>query len=139
MRMLAFAAAGKAPHSLEFMLKPVEFLVAEIFEIHESVAGAGNSAEKFVEFQVKRFGIAVLSVLNDENHQKGDDRRARVDDELPGVREVENRAEYCPDNDAGQGEQEGARCADGEGKPLRANAKAVAEAEAAFRVCLQSL
>ena len=39
----------------------------------------------YVEFHLDRGAVAVLRVLDQENHQEGDDGRAGVDDELPGV------------------------------------------------------
>jgi hypothetical protein len=53
--------------------------------------------------------VAVLGVLNQENHQKRDDRGARIDDELPGVAEVEEGAADRPTNNDETGEKENPR------------------------------
>ena len=45
--------------------------------------------------------IPVLGVLDEEDHQKGDDGRAGIDHELPSVAEVEKRAGNDPDDDNG--------------------------------------
>jgi len=46
-----------------------------------------------------RFGVAVLRVLNEKDHQKSDDVRGSVNDELPGIRKVKDRACRDPDDD----------------------------------------
>ena len=43
--------------------------------------------------------VLVLRALDQEHHQERDDRRAGVDDELPGVREMKDRTEDRPDDD----------------------------------------
>ena len=58
---------------------------------------------QFVQLHLDRLGVAVLCVLDDEDHQEGDDRRTRVDDELPGIAEVEQRARREPHQDHGNG------------------------------------
>ena len=56
-----------------------------------------------------RRAVAVLGVLDQEHHQEGDDRRAGVDDELPGVGEAEDRPADRPDDDDRAAEDEGDR------------------------------
>ena len=46
---------------------------------------AERQAVRRVEFQLDGFPVAVLRVLNHEDHQKSNDGRAGIDDELPGV------------------------------------------------------
>src|ERR1051325_6327489 len=64
------------------------------------------------------FGVAVLRVLYEEDHQEGDDGRARVDDELPSVAELEERAGDAPDDDDARGEREGGGASRGARRPL---------------------
>ena len=128
--VMAVAAVGAAANALEFALEPIEFLIAQVFEINKAGASAADAAEKFVQFEVKSFGVAVLGVLNNENHQKGDDGRAGVDDELPGIGEVEHRTEHGPDHDGGERQQKGCRRADRQRKPVSADAEAVLKREA---------
>ena len=59
-----------------------------------------------------RTGIAVLRVLNKENHKERDNRRARIDDQLPCIRVVEVRARHEPEHDDEERRQE---------SPFRAN------------------
>ena len=63
--------------------------------------------------------ISVLCVLNQKNHQKGNDRRAGINDQLPGVVKSPKRATGRPDGDAGDGEGKGWAAAGFVGKPLR--------------------
>ena len=44
-------------------------------------------------------GIAVLRVLDQEDHQERNDGRAGVDDELPRIGIMEGRTERGPDDD----------------------------------------
>jgi hypothetical protein len=46
-------------------------------------AGAGGDADQLVELRLDRGGVAVLRVLHQEYHRKGDDGGAGVDDDLP--------------------------------------------------------
>jgi hypothetical protein len=39
-----------------------------------------------------RFGVAVLRVLNEEDHEEGDDSGAGIDDQLLGVGKVKHRS-----------------------------------------------
>src|SRR6266850_1095805 len=43
-----------------------------------------------------RAGILVLRVLDQEHHEEGEDRGARVDHELPGIRVVKSGAGHGP-------------------------------------------
>src|SRR5579883_1248321 len=50
-------------------------------------------------------GILVLRTLDQEHHQKRDDRSAGVDDELPGIGEVEERPQNSPEDDGAAGQR----------------------------------
>ena len=45
----------------------------------------------FVQLELNRRGVAVLSVLDQEHHEERDDRRPGVDDQLPSVGIAEGR------------------------------------------------
>ncbi len=53
-------------------------------------------ADELIEFHLDCFGISILGVLNQKHHQECDNRRASVDDQLPGVTESENGAGEYP-------------------------------------------
>ncbi len=61
--------------------------------------GAGVGAEQLIELDLERLGVAVLGVLDEEHHQEGDDGGGGIDDQLPGVAVVEDRATDEPDED----------------------------------------
>jgi len=79
---------------------------------------AAHRANQFVEFELHGVAIAVLGILYQEHHQECDDRRAGVDDQLPGVAELEYRAHDAPDDDDGGGDDESSRVARGSRGPL---------------------
>ncbi len=70
---------------LELLLQPIEFFIREGFEIDEMRACSFYASEQLIKFQMNRLCIAVLRVLDQENHQERDYRRAGIDDQLPGV------------------------------------------------------
>jgi hypothetical protein len=47
--------------------------------------------------------VAILRVLNQKHHQEGDDGRAGVDDKLPRIRKLKERAGDGPHEDGGEG------------------------------------
>ena len=55
---------------------------------------AFGCADEFIEFHLDGLGVPILRILNQEDHQKRDDHRAGVNDQLPSVTE----AEYWPSN-----------------------------------------
>lgn len=81
--------AGRASNSRELVPELVQFLFVQLFKVQQLVTGFFCHVDKFVELDLKRFGISVLGVLNEEHHEKRDDGRARVDDQLPSVAELE--------------------------------------------------
>ena len=89
----------------------VEGFFVEFFQVEQGVVGEFGDADEFVELDLQRVGVAVLRVLDQEHHEEGDDRGAGVDDQLPGVAEVENRAADDPGPDNAGGEAETQRLA----------------------------
>ena len=45
------------------------------------------------------FGVTVLRILNEKDYQERNDRRTRIDDELPGVGILKYRAGRSPHDD----------------------------------------
>jgi len=70
-----------------------------------------SRADQFVKFDLNRSAVPVLRILNQEHHEKGNDGRAGVDDELPRIRESEKGASKGPDHYDGRGEDKGRRLA----------------------------
>src|SRR5215475_5361632 len=62
--------------------------------------------DKFVELDLDRGVVAILRILNQEDHQEGDNRRPRIDDELPGIGISKHRPRHRPDyNDRKGGDE----------------------------------
>jgi hypothetical protein len=74
----------------------VELELGQIFYVDHSVFGFVYRVDKLVQFQVNGPGIAVLCVLDEKHHQKGHDRCASINDQLPGVGKVEEWAGDTP-------------------------------------------
>ena len=75
-------------------------------------------ANQLVEFELDGVAIAVLGILNQKYHQKSDDRRAGVDDQLLGIAELKYRAGDAPYHDGQCGDDERRRMARGARRPL---------------------
>jgi len=73
------------------------------------------------------FGVAVLCVLNQKHHQKRNDCRGGVDDQLPGVREMKGRSGQDPDKDDEHGPTKCPGAAEHDGGTVRENAECVAD------------
>jgi hypothetical protein len=56
-------------------------------------------SNEFIKLCLNSRGIAILSVLNNEHHQKRDDHRSCIDNQLPGVGVMENGACDSPHDD----------------------------------------
>lgn len=80
-----------AAHRLVFLAKLMDLPVIEGFEIQYRLLRRFRSADQFVKLDVDDVVVPVLGVLNQENHQEGNDGRRRVDDELPGIVVVKPR------------------------------------------------
>jgi hypothetical protein len=48
----------------------------------------GANSDQFIELRLNGGSISVLRVLNDEDHEERNDRRACVDNQLPSVGEM---------------------------------------------------
>ena len=78
--------------SLELFLEAGDIVVGKFFQIDELISGAFQRSNYFVEFQMSRFSIAILCILNEKDHQESNNGRAGIDNELPGVRKMKHRA-----------------------------------------------
>src|SRR6478609_8617008 len=76
----------------------LEVLFIKMLDADEAVFCVAGE-DDFVQFGLHRPRISRLSILQYENHQERDDGRSRVDDELPRLGEIENRAGSRPDCD----------------------------------------
>ena len=82
----------------------LEIGLGQIFDVDEPIARAPERRHELVQLEMNRARLLVLRALDEEHHEERDDRRARVDDELPRVRVVEDRAGHEPqENHAARG------------------------------------
>ena len=77
----------------------IELLVAQIFNIHHLISGSVDRMDQLIQFKVDRACVSVLSILNQEDHKKGNDGRTGVDDQLPGVGIMKDRSRRTPHDD----------------------------------------
>ena len=73
-----------------------------------------------------RLGVAVLCVLNQEDHQEGDDRRTGIDDQLPDVGKMKGRSGQRPDDDDQNGAAKSPRASQDHGRTAREYPKRIA-------------
>src|SRR6185436_20749271 len=66
----------------------VELMLFQLLQIQQGVVSPCRSPQQLVQLDLHRLGIPILSGLNEEYHQEGDDRRTGIDDQLPGITEM---------------------------------------------------
>jgi hypothetical protein len=77
---------------LVMLMKSLDFAFSQIFYIDQAVAGAFERRHDLVQFQVNGKRVLILRALDQEDHQKRYDGRARVYYQLTGVLKIEQRA-----------------------------------------------
>jgi len=65
----------------------------------KSVMSTFRGSDQFVEFHLDCFGVSILGVLNEKDHQEGDDRSASIYNQLPRVAKVKDRTRDDPNDD----------------------------------------
>lgn len=76
-------------------------------------------ADQFIQLNLHGLIIAILGILNEEDHQKRDDGRGRVDRKLPRVAVAKDRPRNAPERDEEQSQDECVRLPGEEGNPSR--------------------
>src|SRR5438874_6560897 len=72
-------------YALELFLEAGEIFVGKFFQIDKFISSPFQRSDYFVEFQMSRFGIAVLRILNEKDHQESNNCRSGINNELPGI------------------------------------------------------
>ena len=80
-------------------MERLELIIGEVLDRGKFVFRPLHREDEFGQFKLDRQCIAVLGVLDQEYHQKGDDRRAGIDDELPCVAIAKERPGRDPGDD----------------------------------------
>lgn len=57
------------------------------------------AADEFIKLHLDGNAVSVLGILNEEDHEEGDDGRSGIDDELPGIAEMKHRTGDQPRKD----------------------------------------
>ena len=112
--------------SLKLLLQFLEIVIRELFQIDELIACAFHGADQLVQLEVHGFGVTVLCVLNQKHHQKRDDSRGRVNDELPCVGKMKSGSGNEPDADDKHGPGKGPGAAQQNRRPAGENTERVA-------------
>jgi hypothetical protein len=89
----------------EILVKLFQFYFRQIFDRGKSVLGAFHRNDELGQLGLQRQGVAVLGILDEKNHQEGDDRRRGVDHELPSVAVAKGWTCDGPKNDEACREQ----------------------------------
>lgn len=95
------------PQQMKLPLKRVQFCVGEFLKFDQPGARPADGPNEFVELEMDCTRITILSVLDEEDDQEGDDSGSCVDDELPSVGKVEERPTERPCKNKENGRQEG--------------------------------
>src|SRR6185437_15099657 len=88
-------------------LRFFEFFVRRLLDAGNAIACVLGCQDQLVEFQLQGQRVAVLRRLDQKDHQKRHDRRARVDNELPGIAEAEQGTRDSPDKHDDHGQEKG--------------------------------
>jgi hypothetical protein len=86
-------------NALELFLEAGEIFVGKFFQIDKFISSAFQRSDYFVEFQMNRFGIAVLRILNEKDHQESNNCRSGINNELPGIRIMKRGTGQSPNDD----------------------------------------
>lgn len=95
--------------TLELFFDLIQLFVRHLVERDEAGSSALDPAKQFIELQAHNARLPVLRVLNKKDDQKRDDRGSRVDDELPRIRIVKQRAGRAPGDDDRRSKDKGPR------------------------------
>jgi hypothetical protein len=83
-------------HPGEILPNELKVVVRHVIEFDQSSPCTLDTTQQFVKLQGDNSCLSVLSVLDEEDHQEGDDRCSGVDEKLPGVRVVEEGVPSMP-------------------------------------------
>jgi hypothetical protein len=78
---------------------PVQLVLGQVLGDQEVVAGTVQGPDDLVELEMGRLAVPVLAGLEQEHHERRDDGRAGVRDEVPVRIEPEIRPRGEPDDD----------------------------------------
>src|SRR4029078_4473182 len=80
------------------LFQNLQFICRKIFGTYESIAGRFTACYQLIQFYLQGNRVLVLCLLNDKYHQKSNDGGTCINNELPGIRIMENGTGYSPNN-----------------------------------------
>src|SRR5260370_38059136 len=120
---LISVALGSFSQLFELLFYFSQLFVGKIFQIDQLISRLLQRANDLIEFQVHRFGVAVLGVLDQEHHQERNDGRSRIDDQLPGIGKMKCWTGEKPDQDHEHGSSKGPGASEHDGGTAGENTK----------------
>src|SRR5215470_5364243 len=80
----------------EILVQTLQLGFRQLLDAGNAVLGPLHRDDQLVQLDLQCNGVAILGVLDEEDHQKRDDRGRGVDDKLPGVAESKERTGGSP-------------------------------------------
>src|SRR6185295_6121658 len=77
----------------------IQVFRTEVLKVQQCIVRTLRGADHFVEFQLNGCTITVLRMLHQKHHEKRDDCCSGIDDELPCIAKMKNRAGQGPEQD----------------------------------------
>jgi hypothetical protein len=94
------------PPLAKFRVQVLQLLFGKVFAVAIALSAPFIAMISSGQFDLPGEGVAVLTLLDQEHHQEGDNGRAGVNGELPSVAETENRTGRRPcEHDTGRGKE----------------------------------
>ena len=91
-----FAVPGFYGEFCKITLDPVQFLLGAILQVDEAILSRSDSADNFIQLDLQRQAVAVLAVLNNEDHEKCANGCSGIDHHLPAWGKSEIGTAYGP-------------------------------------------
>ena len=75
----------------------VQILLGEFLQVQQGIVRPSRRTNDFVQLELDRHAVTILSVLNQEDHQERHNGRRGIDDQFPGIAEMGKGAANRPD------------------------------------------
>ncbi len=124
---LSSVALGVCSELFELLFKFLQFFVGEIFQIDQFISRLRQRTNDFIEFQMHRFRVAILGVLNEKHHQESDNGRPSIDDQLPGIGKMKRRTGQNPNENYEHRSRERPRASEHDGRAAGEDTKGVTD------------
>jgi len=106
-----------------------------MFDADEGIAGCAY-ADEFIQFNLNSSTVAILRILDEKDHQKSNDGRARVNDQLPCIGKPKQWTGDGPNDDDAGCQDESGGTASGQRGLIGEIAEKFGDARWLFRRCV---